>query len=757
MTKFGTRGTQKLLHPQMCYLEASKRLDFLGNVKESKTPSFSSNIRFVFFLILLEFLAVILFEVVLLNASLTHFADDKINPILESSLEAAEGAVESLDPQRARDTLIGLSSSGFFERISIIDDYGETLAEVSREIPPNYGVMSYFSLLGRETTFDIQLELKTKWSSRGILIAAVNLQPIYSEFLKESLLRIFIVTAFSSFITLSILVANFRMMRNEIARLGVFSAAIGTNQSNHQGCTRNLRFKFREFEDFANRLAESVDKTLSIQKEKIAALHSYATALRTVGCFAILYDNNRQIVLETVSDIEMPALRELLLKKCDGIKDFRERLARSKFDILNVAATPETGPNSFEVALNGAVWIVTYLEEENGHSFIIAGDVTELKARDKVRLHSEKIDSLGRISANVAHEFNNMLAIILACLEQMQEPHQTVQEQEISIQVAERAGKRASSVVERLQSLTRVDQSSSGEVVDVSDWIENSNALFKLSVAPGVIIRIVCDFHGQVYGNAALLDSAFVNLLKNASDAMDGEGEVTIEIRKRTEQGQNEGQFVEILVKDSGSGFSSSQLDNLFEPFISTKLSGNGTGLGLSETYSYIKRMGGDITYFDQKTRGAAFKITLKAAMGIQNFDEKAVTKPKTVDSTKFNNLRVFILDDEVDLCTLLERQFSAYGAKVTTCTSFKEAEKYLDSNPGIEFAILDNQLPDGEGYKLAPKIKANSKNCICICLTGYASKVLDSREGIDEVISKPASFIKLREAFSNLLKTHPI
>ncbi|MEM9067038.1 MAG: HAMP domain-containing sensor histidine kinase [Myxococcota bacterium] len=232
----------------------------------------------------------------------------------------------------------------------------------------------------------------------------------------------------------------------------------------------------------------------------------------------------------------------------------------------------------------------------------------ELEAAQEQVLRSARLASVGRLAAGVAHEIGNPLAAILGLIELAQDDELDVETRHEFLARIQKETERINGIIRDLLDFARQDAEEAEATADLAEVVENAVQL----VAPQkdtrklAIERRVAD-SGVVRGSADRLTQVVLNLLLNAADALDGEGEIVVEVSE-------EDGFALLAVSDSGPGIPDELLDTLFEPFVTSKPVGQGTGLGLAVCHTLVERLGGQIRAENSPEGGARFVVRLPLA-----------------------------------------------------------------------------------------------------------------------------------------------
>ena len=230
-----------------------------------------------------------------------------------------------------------------------------------------------------------------------------------------------------------------------------------------------------------------------------------------------------------------------------------------------------------------------------------AVDITERRQGEEVLRQSQKMDAVGQLTGGVAHDFNNLLTIIRSATDFLRRRDLPEDRRRRYIDAISDTVDRASKLTGQLLAFAR-RQPLMPQVFNVGSQVESIAQLIRPVVGGRIRIKLeLCDPRCFAMADVAQFETALINLAVNARDAMDGEGELSIQVKTvkaipalRAHPARS-GEFIAVTVTDTGSGIAADQLDVIFEPFFTTKEVGKGTGLGLSQAVGFAKQSGGEI------------------------------------------------------------------------------------------------------------------------------------------------------------------
>jgi PAS domain S-box-containing protein len=377
----------------------------------------------------------------------------------------------------------------------------------------------------------------------------------------------------------------------------------------------------------------------------------------------------------------------------------------------------------------------------------------ELKSTNEYMVQSTKIRALGEMASGVAHDFNNVLAVILG---RAQLALEDVRDNKIKkdLQLIEQTALDAAKTVKRLQEFSRVRADRAFETLSINQVIQGALQMvesrrIELEQTKGIAIKVEEKLEevAPVAGEAAELREALINILFNAMDAMPNGGKITI-----TAKNEQKGSWVVLSVKDTGIGIPDRIKDRMFEPFFTTKTL-KGSGLGLSMTYGIVTRYGGIIEFDSEVGKGTTFHIKLPAAAeAIENVQENGTS------GAAAKRVTILLVDDDPEIIEVLGLTLEHLGHRVRGITNGREAiEAFKKGN--YDLVITDLGMPDVSGWDIARAVKEIKPDVPVLLITGWGMQIKKEQlVGVDGVISKPFGrdvlSAKIAEVFSPRKRT---
>src|SRR4030042_2280341 len=296
----------------------------------------------------------------------------------------------------------------------------------------------------------------------------------------------------------------------------------------------------------------------------------------------------------------------------------------------------------------------------------IIRDVTERKRLETQLILSQRLDAVGRFAGGVAHDFNNLMTIVIGNADLMLMGLAKNDPLRKDVKEIRKAGDRAASLTRQILAFSR-KQVLSPRGLDLNTVLTDMDKMLKRIIGEDVEIRtIYAQGLGRVKVDPGQIEQVVINLAINARDAMPDGGELTIETANMDLDGSyahkrfmvNSGSYVMLTVSDTGVGMTREVQEQVFEPFFTTKEKGKGTGLGLSTVYGIVKQSGGDIWIYSEPGQGTTFKVYLPRVERLKLEKKK---KDRKAEALTGSETILFVEDDEM-VRKFAERVLKGFG-----------------------------------------------------------------------------------------------
>jgi CheY-like chemotaxis protein len=370
------------------------------------------------------------------------------------------------------------------------------------------------------------------------------------------------------------------------------------------------------------------------------------------------------------------------------------------------------------------------------------------------------MESVGRLAGGVAHDFNNMLGVIIGNAEMALDDFDHTQPVYRDLQEILKAAHRSADLTRQLLAFAR-KQTVSPKVLDLNETVESALKMLRRLIGEDIdLMWKPASGLWPVKVDPCQIDQILANLCVNSRDAIAGVGEITIETGNarfdegycRDHAGFSPGEFALIAVSDSGCGMDKEILRHIFEPFFTTKEVGKGTGLGLSTVYGIAKQNNGFINVYSEPGRGTSCKIYLPRAEAGVSDEESPGEKKNDPGGTE----TILLVEDEESMLALGKSILERHGYLVLAAPGPSGALAFARSHPGpIHLLITDVVMPEMDGKALGDILRDSRPDCKCLFMSGYTKDAIAHhgilREGI-HFLQKPFSVTTLLEKVREVL-----
>ena len=403
------------------------------------------------------------------------------------------------------------------------------------------------------------------------------------------------------------------------------------------------------------------------------------------------------------------------------------------------------------------------LAEDESRQGIVEGtliDVTERhQLEDRLR-QSQKVEAIGRLAGGVAHDFNNLIAVIMGYCELAAKTLQQNAQAKEYMERIETAAERAASLTRQLLAFGR-KQVLQPKIINLNRLLTNLDKMLRPLLGEDVeIVTMTAPKLGHVKADPGQIEQVVVNLVVNARDAMPHGGKLTLETANveldqnyAAEHGTEPGSYVLLAVSDNGEGMTPETKSRIFEPFFTTKETGKGTGLGLSTVYGIIKQSCGHIWVYSEIGEGTTFKVYLPR---LDNVEESVVESQPATTTTRGDET-ILLIEDDRALRDLARSVLMGYGYSVVAPDDLGAVRSVVEQcAQTVQLLVTDVVMPGINGREVAEMVLARNPRAQVLYMSGYTDNAIAQRGGLEEgtfFLPKPftasALGIKVREALN--------
>jgi signal transduction histidine kinase/CheY-like chemotaxis protein len=388
-------------------------------------------------------------------------------------------------------------------------------------------------------------------------------------------------------------------------------------------------------------------------------------------------------------------------------------------------------------------------------------DIKAQKRLEEQLLQSQKMESVGRLAGGVAHDFNNMLGVILGRTEISLQKMEPTHDHYSNLTEIMKAAERSADLTRQLLAFAR-RQTAMPKVIHLNHTVEGMLKILRRLIGEDIeLIWRPMEGLWPVKIDPAQVDQIMVNLCVNARDAISGVGQIIIETANiHADESYCEkrmtfqpGDYVQLAVSDTGCGMDKDTVARIFDPFYTTKRVGEGTGLGLSTVYGIVKQNKGFINVYSEPGQGTSFKIYLlhcKQEESVDNIEESPMVAARGDES-------ILLVEDDSAHLNMTKTMLEELGYKTLAANSPQRAIEIAKNYTGdIHLLLTDVIMPNMNGRQLSSEIQKINANIIIVYMSGYTSNVIAHHGVLEEgvnYIQKPFTSRMLADKIRKALK----
>lgn len=427
---------------------------------------------------------------------------------------------------------------------------------------------------------------------------------------------------------------------------------------------------------------------------------------------------------------------------------------------------PET--SEMDVETLGRMFMVSVTPIFDDHSHLerivhVATDITERKRLEAQLLQAQKMEAVGHLAGGLAHDFNNILTVVLGYVQMSQENLSPDDELFQNLQQIREAGEKAAVLVCQLLAFSR-QQIMQLQNLKINEVVDGLLKMIRRVIGEDIDLQFRSGPQlGTVHADSGQIEQVLMNLCVNARDAMSQGGTVTIETENVQINGEyckkhswaSEGRYVLLRVTDTGHGMSEETLKQIFEPFFSTKEAGKGTGLGLSMVYGIVKQHNGTINVYSEVGKGTTFEIYLPLVEG-----DAAEIGSKIEGLVRGGTETLLLAEDDELLREMTVELLEKAGYRVLVATDGQEAVDMFEAHANeISLVLLDVVMPKLSGRDACDRIREIDPDVCTLYTSGYSTDAIHTRFVLDEgveLIRKPYDMHVLLRKIREVLDSTP-
>jgi signal transduction histidine kinase len=373
-----------------------------------------------------------------------------------------------------------------------------------------------------------------------------------------------------------------------------------------------------------------------------------------------------------------------------------------------------------------------------------AMELTERRSAEERLRHAQKMEAIGQLTGGVAHDFNNLLTVIQSAAGLLKRGEIDPERRERYVDAIVETVDRATTLTSQLLAFAR-RQTLTPVAFDVADRIRKVADMLGSLVGSRIqlVVEIACDC-AYVEADISQFETAVVNMVVNARDAMNGEGVIVLRVdaHRAIPPGSQTAPalgFVAVTIADTGAGIAADEFARIFEPFYTTKAVGKGTGLGLSQAYGFARQSGGEIRVDSELGKGAAFTLYLPQIESAKQL-QAAVAEPAAARCSALGDgRRVLLVEDNIEVGRFSTRMLEDMGYDTTWASTPDDALELLnDGQHAFDVVFSDVVMPGMSGVELGQAIRRLLPGLPVVLTSGYSHVLTDQGRHGFELLHKP-------------------
>jgi PAS domain S-box-containing protein len=406
-------------------------------------------------------------------------------------------------------------------------------------------------------------------------------------------------------------------------------------------------------------------------------------------------------------------------------------------------------------------WTGVWSESDQQH-FFIGRDMTERLNLERQLRQAQKMEAIGQLTGGIAHDFNNILAVIIGMSELTAVGVAGDAKLSAMVKQIDEAAERGAQLVQRMLAFAR-KQPLEARVLDVNEAVERAAAMLERMLGEDINLRtsLAADPWPALV-DPSQLDDAIVNLAVNARDAMPKGGDLVVEaanvhLDEAYAAGHADvsaGDYVAVIVTDSGTGMPPEVIERAFDPFFTTKAVGRGTGLGLSMVYGFVKQSGGHVKIYSEIGHGTSIKMYFpRAAQKAESANLPHLAPERTLPAGRET---ILVVEDDATVRNMAVTTLQGLGYQIHQAPDGRSALDILNGGAHIDLLFTDMIMPNGvSGQDLVEAARRLRPNMKALLTSGYSEQFVTARgngsQGV-RLLGKPYRREKLATVVRSVL-----
>ncbi|MCP3382830.1 MULTISPECIES: CHASE3 domain-containing protein [unclassified Bradyrhizobium] len=439
----------------------------------------------------------------------------------------------------------------------------------------------------------------------------------------------------------------------------------------------------------------------------------------------------------------------------DGLPSVRV-LRGDAFENLEMIVRPHSGNNARHLMVSGRP-----MRDGQGNisgAVLVYHDATSSRETERQLHQSQKLDSIGKLTGGVAHDFNNMLTVISGNTETLVASLKEQPELQRTARLIDDAAERCAELIQHLLAFAR-KQPLQPRDVEINAAITDIAKLLRPTLGEQIQIETVLE-QGPMTSHIdpSRLTNAVLNMAINARDAMPNGGKLLLETHRvvldeayaQANADVRPGPYVMLAVSDTGTGMPQSVQDMAFEPFFTTKEVGKGSGLGLSMVYGFVKQSGGHIKIYSEQGHGTTIKLYLPPGEGTT--EVAAAIAPQAEGGAE----TIFVVEDDVLVRNFVTAQLQSLGYRTVAAGDSRAALQLIEAGQAFDLLFTDVVIPGGmSGRELADEVAKRRPGVKVLYTSGYTDNAIVHHGKLDDgvmLLTKPYRRNQLAEMIRRAL-----